>query len=93
MATVEELKIAIKAEVSDAVSKLKQFDRQAKITAQETKTMAATLSGLKTSMAGPIAAVAVAGAGILAMAKSSVTLAANVERVKMEFSVLTGSMK
>jgi tape measure domain-containing protein len=92
MATVEELKIAIKAEVSDAVSKLKQFDRQAKITAQETKTMAATLSGLKTSMAGPIAAVAVAGAGILAMAKSSVTLAANVERVKMEFSVLTGSM-
>jgi hypothetical protein len=64
MATVEELRLAIKAEVSDAVSKLKQFDRTTKDTSSGITKMGKTFASLRDIMQGPIAALQMLGRGV-----------------------------
>ena len=55
MATVEELRLAIKAEVADAVGKLKQYERQVKETGKSNETLADSFSSMRDAMQGPVA--------------------------------------
>lgn len=55
MATVEELRLSIKAEVADAVSKLKQYERQVKETEQGNHSLAKSFASMRDAMQGPVA--------------------------------------
>lgn len=68
MATVEELRLAIKAEVSDAVGKLKQFQRQTKETEQGNKTLSQSFASMRDIMQGPMAAANMVAKGLKAVA-------------------------
>ena len=56
MATVEELRLQIKADVADAVAKLKQYQRSTKETQESNTTLAVTFARMRDVMQGPIAA-------------------------------------
>jgi len=56
MATVEELKLQIKADVAEAVGKLKQYQRTAKETGDSNTTLGATFARMRDVMQGPVAA-------------------------------------
>lgn len=57
MATVEELRLSIKAEVSDAVAKLKQYERQTGSASKANDKMRSTFAKLRDVMQGPVAAI------------------------------------
>jgi hypothetical protein len=56
LATTEELRLQIKAEVADAVGKLKQYERQTKATADQNTSLSKTFAAMRDVMQGPIAA-------------------------------------
>jgi hypothetical protein len=56
MATVEELRLQIKADVADAVGKLKQYQRTTKETEQSNTTLASTFAKMRDVMQSPVAA-------------------------------------
>ena len=68
MATVEELRLEIKAQVSDAVSKLKQYDRTTKDVTASNKTLQSTFASMRDVMQGPIAAFNMGKAAVIAIA-------------------------
>lgn len=92
MATIDEIKIVVKTEVDAAIAKMTQLNN---INKENTNTgigLAKSIAGFTT---GYNLAVQGAQAVIRTTAdliKNSIELAAGVERIKMEFSVLTGSM-
>ena len=93
MATVDEVKIIVKAEVDQAIAKLTQLDDVNKNNHKTGLDLAKSIAGYTTGYQ----LAAQAGQKILSttvdLVKTSIQLAAAQERVKMEFSVLTGSME
>jgi tape measure domain-containing protein len=93
MATVDEIKIVVRAEVDAAVSKMQQLDNVNKSNTKTGVDLAKSIAGYTTGYGLAVqAAQAIIRTGV-DLIKTSVQLAAAQERVKMEFAVLTGSME
>jgi tape measure domain-containing protein len=93
MATVDEIKIVVRAEVDAAIAKMKQLDETNKSNAKTGLDLAKSIAGYTTAYGLAVQAGRAVISGMADMVKTSVQLAAAQERVKMEFSVLTGSME
>jgi chlorite dismutase len=61
MATTEELKLQIKADVAEAISNLKKFDRQTQETGKGNQSLGKTFAAMRDVMQGPIAAAKMVG--------------------------------
>jgi tape measure domain-containing protein len=92
MATVEEVKIIVKAEVDQAIAKMNELNNVNKANTKTGADLAKSIVGY----AGAYGMAVMAGQALIRgtgeLIKNSITLAASVERVKMEFSVLVGGM-
>jgi tape measure domain-containing protein len=93
MATVDEIKIIVKAEVDSAIAKLTQLNNVNKENHKTGLDMAKSIAGYTNAYSLAISGAQALIRGTVDLIKNSITLAAGVERVKMEFSVLTGSME
>ncbi len=93
MATVDEIKIVVKAEVDAAIAKMQKLDDVNKTNAKTGIDLAKSIAGYTSAYGLAVSAGQAVIKGTAELIKNSVTLAAAQERLKMEFSVLTGSME
>lgn len=93
MATVDEIKIVVQAEVDEAIRRMRELDRVNRQNENTGLDLAKSIAGFTTGYDLAVQA----GQKLIAMTgeliKKSVQLAMSQEKVKMEFSVLTGSME
>lgn len=93
MAVVDEIKIVVKAEVDAAIAKLTQVDKATNKNVKTGADLAKSIAGYTSAYGLAVQAGQAVLRGMGDLVVTSVKLAAAQERVRMEFSVLTGSME
>jgi len=92
VATIDEIKIVVKAETDSAIAKLSALDKVNKTNTQTGVGLAKSIAGYTTGYGLAVSAAQKLINSTATLVSTSIKLAAAQERVKMEFSVLTGSM-
>jgi len=93
MATVDEIKIVVRAEVDEAIAKMAKLDAVNKSNSKTGVDLAKSIAGYTTGYGLAVQAGQAVVRVTSELVTNSIKLAAAQERVKMEFSVLTGSME
>jgi len=93
MATVDEIKIIVQAQVDDAIAKMNALNNVNRKNANTGLDLAKSIAGYTTGYALAVVAAQKVLSTVGDLVTTSIKLAAAQERIKMEFAVLTGSME